>query len=125
MRYSKELNVLPIQNSYPVFDIIFLGVGPDGHICSLFPGFPQLKDSDHWVVPVHNSPKPPSDRVSLTLPVVNNARNVFVIATGSSKRQVISSSLQGPNDLPISQVCPTQGKMIWFLDEEATPYIVF
>ena len=124
LRYSSELKSLPVQNSYPVFDIIFLGVGPDGHICSLFPGFPHLKDSTHWVVPVHNSPKPPSDRVSLTLPVVNNASHVFVIATGSSKRSVISSSLQGPNDLPISQVCPTQGNMIWFLDQEATPCFV-
>ena len=108
-----------------MFDIVFLGVGPDGHICSLFPGFPQLKDSSHWVVAVHNSPKPPSDRISLTLPVVNNASNVFVIATGSSKRSVIASSLNGPSELPISQVRPSQGNMIWFLDRDATPSLVF
>ena len=96
-------------------------MGPDGHICSLFPGFPQLEDITHWVTFILNSPKPPSDRVTLTLPVVNNARNVFVIATGASKRPVIASVLEGNSTLPIARVHPTHGKLVWFLDDEAKP----
>ncbi len=61
---------------WPSFDICFLGVGPDAHIASLFPDRPEISVTDRATVPVRNSPKPPSDRVSLTRPVINSSKRV-------------------------------------------------
>ncbi|KHJ94100.1 6-phosphogluconolactonase [Oesophagostomum dentatum] len=111
----------------PRFDMLFLGMGPDGHTCSLFPGHRLLQKVDlirevndllTWVVAVTDSPKPPSQRISLTLPVLNAAKNVAFIITGEDKASmtVLESDVQ---HVPASFVKPFSKKLRFFLDKGA------
>lgn len=106
----------------PRFDILFLGMGSDGHTCSLFPGHRMLQKNDllTWVVAIADSPKPPSQRISLTLPVLNAAKNVAFIVTGEEKAGVVKSVLDSDNQhLPASFVRPFSKKLRFFLDKDA------
>jgi 6-phosphogluconolactonase len=99
-------------------DILLLGVGEDGHIASLFPGSAALKITDHQVVAI-KSPKPPHGRLTITPPVISRAKSVFVLASGSSKGQVLDKALQAEGDahkVPASLVL----NAIWLL-ESAIP----
>lgn len=115
----------------PVFDLILLGMGPDGHTCSLFPGHPLLKETDKLVAEISDSPKPPPKRVTLTYPVVNAAKNVFFVANGASKKDVIPQVIisedelakLGDKALPSARVRPS-GKLLWFIDEAASVSLV-
>ncbi|WGD36186.1 6-phosphogluconolactonase [Lysinibacter sp. HNR] len=69
------------------FDLLFLGVGPDGHIASLFPHRDDLTNTDSAVIPVRNSPKPPPERLSLSYPVLNSADRVWLLCTGAAKQE--------------------------------------
>jgi 6-phosphogluconolactonase len=71
------------------------GMGPDGHTMSLFPGHPEVGIEDRLVVAVHDSPKPPPDRVSFTLPVIREARHTMLLAAGGSKADALSRVLEG------------------------------
>lgn len=73
----------------PCFDVLLLGLGPDGHTCSLFPDHKVLNETSLWVCPVNDSPKPPPCRITLTLPVINNANKCIFVALGSNKAEVI------------------------------------
>ena len=75
------------------FEVVMLGVGPDGHVASLFPGSPQLEVDDLIAVAVTGSPKPPPERVSLTLPALNRARAVWFLATGPEKAAAVAAAL--------------------------------
>ncbi len=107
----------PLQGSFPVFDMVILGMGPDGHTASLFPGDSQaLGETLRWVVPVHAAgASPPGRRLSLTLPVINNADAVAFFVTGSAKepllRDVVSNRRE---DLPAGKVRPAHGELRWF-----------
>ncbi|MBE7324373.1 6-phosphogluconolactonase [Nocardioides sp. Y6] len=102
------------------FEVVVLGLGPDGHVASLFPGRHQVSDTTLGAVAVHDSPKPPPLRVSLTLPVLNSARSVLFIAAGSGKSAAVAAAHQpGPAlDCPARAV---RGRVEtgWFLDEGA------
>lgn len=112
----------PAPGDWPQFDLILLGVGEDGHTASLFPGDPALEETERWVVPVLNSPKPPSHRITLTLPVIHHAREVAVVATGAGKAAVMTR-VREPEDaaprLPIQRIRTATGQISWFLDSAA------
>jgi 6-phosphogluconolactonase len=76
-------------------DVVMCGMGPDGHTMSLFPGHPEVGIEDRLVVAVHDSPKPPPDRVSFTLPVIREARHTMLLAAGGSKADALSRVLEG------------------------------
>lgn len=102
----------------PVFDLVLLGIGVDGHTASLFPGGAALEVTDRPVAPVTETEM---KRVTLTLPVINSARNVFIMATGSSKAEIVEEVLEGgnPKGLPAGLVDPKAGKLLWLLDTRA------
>ncbi|WP_214107368.1 6-phosphogluconolactonase [Acrocarpospora catenulata] len=79
----------------PFFDILLLGLGPDCHVASLFPGQPALYEEERPVVAVHGSPKPPPIRVSLTFPAIQAAREVWVVAAGAEKARAVHLALTG------------------------------
>ncbi|EFO92646.1 hypothetical protein CRE_16388 [Caenorhabditis remanei] len=114
--------LLPEQlNTYPRFDILFLGAGPDGHTASIFPGKEQLeKITDlNWVSVITDSPKPPPSRVTITMQCIQNAKNVAFILTGANKRDVVRAIHEGDKSIPAAQARPMNNKMILFLDEHA------
>ncbi|KAF5828743.1 hypothetical protein DUNSADRAFT_17121 [Dunaliella salina] len=112
--------VLPRNEAnFPVCDLILLGLGPDGHIASLFPNHPALAITDRWIAPVSNSPKPPPERITFTLPVINAAKEVIVVAGGESKAEIVQRVLEVqalPGALPAQLVRPKTGKLYWYLD---------
>ncbi|MGE4298158.1 MAG: 6-phosphogluconolactonase [Desulfovibrionaceae bacterium] len=122
--YERELSRFfgPIAGP-PRFDCLVLGMGADGHTASLFPGAPGLKDTQRWVTPVLGpTASPPVDRISLTLPVINNARQVFFLVTGKEKAAALRTVLE-PDDaaappLPAALVRPDP-PAIWFVDNAA------
>lgn len=119
---TRVINVSEV-NDCPKFDLILLGMGPDGHVASLFPDNPILEEKDQWVTFITDSPKPPPERMTFTLPVINSAANVVIVVTGSSKAEAAHLAIDdiGPNDpvLPARMVKPGEGKLLWFLDTAA------
>jgi len=107
---------------FPVLDMMLLGVGPDGHVASLFPNKAATAAKKGWVLPVSDSPKPPSERITMTMPVINSARDVLIVACGKGKAEVVQRALEVqalPGALPVQLVRPSNGKLRWLLDLEA------
>jgi 6-phosphogluconolactonase len=105
----------------PVFDLIFLGLGQDGHTASLFPHNPVLSETARWAAAVHVDGQSPS-RVTLTPPVINAARVAAFVVIGREKGAILRSVLQGPPDprrLPAQLIRPHGGRLIWLTDEAA------
>jgi len=105
----------------PAFDLILLGMGPDGHTASLFPGTEGLKEKSKLVV-ANWVEKLKTSRITLTLPVLNAARCVAFLVSGTDKATVLKSVLEGNSSgeqYPAKMVRPTQGKLIWLLDRAA------
>ena len=101
---------------------VMLGVGPDGHVASLFPGFPQLDVDDRIAVAVTGSPKPPPERVSLTFAALNRADEVWFVVSGADKAEAVGRALATPPpDLHEIPAAGVRGEVetIWFLDREA------
>jgi 6-phosphogluconolactonase len=110
----------------PVLDAILLGTGPDGHVASLFPNSAQLAATEGWIVPVTNSPKPPPERISFTLPAINAANACIFLATGGGKAEIVHRVLECqalPGALPAQLVRPTNGRLTWLLDIESSAHL--
>ena len=104
-----------------MFDLVMLGVGPDGHVASLFPGFPQLDVDDAIAVGVTGSPKPPPQRITLTFSALNRARQVWFVVSGDGKADAVSKALAPDGDLHDTPARGVHGveRTVWFLDEAA------
>lgn len=106
------------------FDVVMLGLGPDGHVASLFPGFDQLGVQDEIAVGVTGSPKPPPERVTLTFPALNRARAVWFVVSGEGKADAAAKAVQeGPvEEIPARGVAGRE-ETVWFLDQAAAAAI--
>lgn len=102
------------------FDVVLLGVGPDAHIASLFPGHPQVTETERRAVEVFDSPKPPPQRISLTYPALNHTRATWFVVSGEDKAEAVAKAIGGA---PVEQA-PAAGargleETVWFLDRGA------
>jgi len=104
-------------NGIPKLDLLLLGVGPDGHCCSLFPGHRLMQESKRLVASIIDSPKPPAERITLTFPIINNARNSFFICTGEGKQDIVHQALESNRLLPCSRV--SSDRVEWLVDRQA------
>lgn len=117
--YRKKVQSVHGSEGLPRFDLLLLGMGPDGHTCSLFPGHALLNEDKLIVASISDSPKPPPQRITLTLPVVNNASSAAFIAAGAGKAAMVKRVLEpaeGEDILPAGRVRPTNGQLTWYLD---------
>src|SRR6516225_2677189 len=111
----------PPVEAFPRFDLILLGMGPDGHTASLFPASKALQEKSRWVVS-NWVEKFKTDRITLTLPVLNNAAVVMFLAAGEDKTETLKEVLQGTKpgeQFPSKLVRPTNGQLIWLVDQAA------
>jgi 6-phosphogluconolactonase len=119
--YAAELaEAGPEGADVPSFDVVLLGVGPDGHCASLFPGHPALQETQASVIAVHDSPKPPPTRISLGMPTLGRAEMVWFVATGEEKADAVSRSVRGADVVSTPSAGP-RGRMAttWYLDDAA------
>ncbi|MFG1814119.1 6-phosphogluconolactonase [Kribbella sp. NPDC049174] len=112
------------RDGVPTFDVLLLGVGPDGHVASLFPEHPGLHSEDVSTIAVHGSPKPPPTRISLTFPALNRSHEVWFVVSGADKAKAVRLALSNPGRLQI----PASGvkglnRTLWLLDESAAAEI--
>ncbi|MBO8190796.1 6-phosphogluconolactonase [Streptomyces oryzae] len=104
----------------PAFDVLLLGVGPDTHVASLFPEHPALRETERTVVGVHGAPKPPPTRLTLTLPAIRSAEEVWLLAAGEDKADAVALALSGPGELQAPAAAAYgRSRTLWFLDEAA------
>ena len=102
------------------FDIVLLGVGPDGHVASLFPHHRELSNTSSLALAVSDSPKPPARRLTLSLTMLTGARDTFIVAFGASKAQAMRQALESPNSqLPVSLVIQRANRAHVLMDAEA------
>lgn len=109
----------------PRFDLIFLGMGADGHTASLFPGTAAVQETAHWVVANH-VPALNTDRITFTYPLLNRAARVLLLVTGADKAERLASIFgpgASPDAFPVQRVRPTDGTLEWYLDEAAATQI--
>jgi len=106
-RYARELEAAaPLGQSLPAFDVLYLGAGPDGHIASMFPGTEAIRERTRTVLPVRGAPKPPPERLTLTLPVINSAARIIVMLAGPDKAGALGLALAGASvdEVPLAGV---------------------
>ena len=126
-----------LDGTLPRLDTILLGMGPDGHTASIFPGHNEtMTESLRWIVEISNSPKPPPNRVTFTLPLLNNARQVAFVCAGADKGSAIKEVLGRGNTenedenvisrekLPAALVAPARGTLDWFVDLDAAASLI-
>ncbi|WP_078871069.1 6-phosphogluconolactonase [Streptomyces caatingaensis] len=108
------------HGAVPSFDVLLLGVGPDTHVASLFPELPGVRETERTVIGVHGAPKPPPTRISLTLPAIRAAREVWLLAAGEDKASAVALALSGAGEIQ----APAAGaygrtRTLWLLDQPA------
>ncbi len=114
-----KLNV----GEFPEFDLIMLGIGEDGHTASLFPGTSSLTENERLAIAVDLN-KLKNKRISLTLPVINNAKNIIFLISGHNKAKALREILEGKEKLlPASRVKPGKGRVFFLLDKSAGAYL--
>jgi 6-phosphogluconolactonase len=122
--YQYQLTSLPtVDNGLPRWDLLWLGMGTDGHTLSLFPNHSSLLPNAELVIPVHDSPKPPLDRISLSLRAVQGAATVMVLITGEDKKTAVADALSGklsPIGLVTNIVKTHGGSVHWLVDSTAS-----
>jgi 6-phosphogluconolactonase len=119
--YEEEIRRFFGESERPGFDLIILGVGEDGHTASLFPGSKSLEERVRLAIPVYLG-EPGKNRITLTLPVLNNADQLLFLVAGPSKAGVLSEILgdgEKRKGFPAGLVCPAHGNMTWLIDQEA------
>lgn len=118
--YEAAIKTFFGEASAPVFDLIILGVGSDGHTASLFPGSEALDERTRFAAPALVT-RPGIDRVTLTLPVLNNAARILFLVSGASKAGVMHDILEAGNEKhhPAGIVHPPRGSVLWLLDKSA------
>jgi 6-phosphogluconolactonase len=120
-RYSEEIKLfLPMENKFPRFDLIFLGLGSDGHTASIFPDQIELMKSKE-VCAVSIQPESKQKRITLTGKIINNSKKIIFIVTGKSKSLIIKNIFEKRNEIrfPAEHIKPIDGTLYWFLDKEA------
>jgi 6-phosphogluconolactonase len=125
IRYSNEIKGLTGQRSeLPVFDLILLGLGEDGHTASIFPGDNKLLFSEK-ICEISIHPISFQKRITLTAKVINNAENVIFLVTGTNKAEIVSAINESlvPVDYPASYIEPRSGILKWYLDDEAAKMV--
>ncbi len=125
-RYACNIkNYVPSLDDIPIFDIIMLGMGDDGHTLSIFPNqIDLMKSNNICEVAVH--PKTNQTRITLTGKIANNAKNIIFLVTGENKAEVLKSILnkeEGYEEYPSALITPESGKLFWYLDSDAAKYI--
>jgi 6-phosphogluconolactonase len=119
--YEADIRKFFGASGLPVFDLVLLGMGEDGHTASLFPGSKSLEETARLAVPVYLE-KDNRNRITLTLPALNNAAQILFLVAGRSKAAVLSEILSGGKrkmEFPAGRVRPVQGKVTWLIDREA------
>lgn len=122
--YAAELAATVTSEGHalvPAFDVLLLGVGPDTHIASLFPGLSGVRETGRTVVGVQDAPKPPPVRISLTLPAIRAAREVWLLAAGEDKAEAVTRALADGADAARTPASGAYGRerTLWLLDEAA------
>lgn len=123
-RYARALRVAAQpqdrdRSGVPRFDALLLGIGPEGHVASLFPGLPALGEEDRTVVAVRESPKPPPVRLSLTLPAIRAACDVWILASGGEKAEAVRLALSGADPIQVPAAGARGGQQTLFLLDRA------
>ncbi len=124
-RYQEEIQAVvnTSEDGFPVFDLIILGVGTDGHTASLFPDHAALEETRHWVLAVKGG-DPCVNRLTLTLPVLNHARRIFFMAEGVNKAGIVKMIFSETKPvLPAGRIRPVNGRVTWLLDQAAAAHI--
>ncbi|WP_426325311.1 6-phosphogluconolactonase [Microbacterium sp. E-13] len=123
--YSAQLAEFPGPDGpWPAFDVCFLGVGPDGHIASLFPDRPEIQVTDDSVVAVRDSPTPPSDRITMTRPVINGSKRVWLVLFGPDKAAALGLALAGASYASVPAAgAKGRKRTIFFVDQAAAAQV--
>ncbi len=125
-RYAAELRKAARPEDHgpvPAFDVLLLGIGPEGHVASLFPGLPALYD-ERPVVAVRGAPKPPPIRLSLTLPSIEQAREVWILAAGPEKAAAVQLALSGAGPVQVPAAgARGQQRTLYLLDKAAASHL--
>jgi 6-phosphogluconolactonase len=114
----KSFGLAADSTEVPQFDLLLLGMGPDGHTCSLFPGHGLLTERKRLIAPIHDSPKPPPKRVTMTYALLDRAKNVIFAMAGAGKAEMVTRIIKNGEKFPAGMVA-SQPEPLWILDQAA------